>query len=155
MYSVQKKDSEKWWVGCGKKENQGKQGDSDGQSIDLRGFGDDTASNWQSLPLSSNMMEIQPAKMWPSVSCKKASAVSRCNLVTHGPRCRRDKNTIWRLEHSRWCPLVENVIVCLPLGCVSRTEQPAGACETQSFPVSSCSAAFRALKSAFVVDPCN
>lgn len=31
-------------------------------------------------------------------------------------------------------PLVENVIVCLPLGCVSRTEQPAGACETRSFP---------------------
>lgn len=40
------------------------------------------ATNWQSPPLSSNIMEIQPAKMWLSVSCKKASAVSCCDLVT-------------------------------------------------------------------------
>lgn len=81
-----------------------------------------------------------------SVRSKKTPAVSRCDLVTPEPRCRRDENTFWRLERGSWCPLVENVIMRLPLGCTSRTEQPAGACETQSLPVSCRSATFTAQK---------
>lgn len=119
---------------CAGRENQWNQGDSDGQSIDLSRFWVDMASNWQSLPVSSNITETQPAKTWLSINCKKASAVSCDNLAMLGLWCRRDKNTKWRLERSRRCTLVQSVIVCLPPGCVSRTEPPAGACETQSSP---------------------
>lgn len=62
-----KKDSEEWgvwsrkWRANIKRENQWKHRDSDGQSVHLRGFAD---SSWQSLPLSSNVTEMRPAKMW-------------------------------------------------------------------------------------------
>ena len=135
-----KKGRQEWWVECrrGRVQKSREQidknlGDSDGQSIDSSRFGDAAARNRQSLPLSSNIRQKQPVRTWLSLSCKKPSAVSRRDLVTRAPDAEETKIQSQGRSTVTDSPLVENVIVFLPLDAASRTERPAGPCETQSF----------------------
>lgn len=105
-------------------------------------------SGWQSLPppviTYSGVTTCQDVTIG---RLQKGFLLSLAVTLWHAmPRCRRDKNTIWRLERGGRCPLVENVIVRLPLGPESRTEPPAGARETRSLPGGSRSAAFYSLR---------